>query len=232
MKTMRMNALIIDQDPEALKQFANVIKDLFNKIYISSNMADALKEFETIKPQVVYFNFGITQRNLQFEILSKLLALAPNPMPIFFGYCDSIEPELLTHALENGIHDLFARPFDADIISTKITRYYQSEKTGNRELNYSQLRPPLPVSIKMKFKISSVDESGITFKGSHYVSKGTTLPIDSPIIEEIFNSKSLEFIVTRTWVSNDWNDYYFLAEPKDGKEHLSTNLRKFILGKI
>lgn len=231
MKPAILNALIIDVDKDAQKQFETEVKNLFDKTIVASSFDEALKLYQSIKPQVVFFNFSINQRRFQFDLISRLINI-PDVNPLFLGYCDIIGPELLTHALENGVQDLFARPYDADLISSKINKYYQTDKTINRDLSYTVLRPPLEVQVRLKFKLDSVDESGLTFRGNHYVSKGSVIPISVPLIQEIFNTSSMDFIVTKTWVAEDWSNYFFYAEPKEGKDHLSASLRKFILGKI
>lgn len=225
-----LKALIIDQNPDQAKNFATLVKELFNKVFTQTDPLLALKEFEELKPNVLFLNLTINQRSKNFDLLEKLPFTLDNPV-IVFGYNDGSEPELLAHAIETGIQDIFIRPYDADIISTKITRFYQSEKTSGREIQYQDLNPPLKAHVKFNFKLSAVDESGLTFKGEHYISKGTVFTQKGPLINEIFETDSQELMVTRTWLGEDWKEYFFFAEPKDQKEITSAALRKFVLRK-
>lgn len=134
MKTKTLSAMIIDQDPDQTRQISNVIKSLFNKVYTQGNLAEAIKEFGEIKPQVLFLNLTINQRTDNLELIEQLTFNQESPT-VIFGYNDSQESELLAHAIETGVHDIFARPYDADIISSKINRYYQTEKTQGRESN-------------------------------------------------------------------------------------------------
>lgn len=229
-KTKMLKALIVDHDADSARNFAQVVKELFNKVHIQSDDILAMKEFGELKPQVLFLNLNINQRNAHFELLEKLPFEADNPL-IIFGYNDGQEPELLAHAIETGIQDIFVRPFDADIISTKITRFFQSEKTQGREIQYQELNPVVKATVRLNYKLSSVDENGLTFKGEHYISKGTTFTQKGPLIKEIFETDSQEFMVTKTWLSDDWKEYFFFAEPKDQKEQTSSALRRFILRK-
>lgn len=231
LKTKMLKALIIDQNPEQAKNFATLVKELFNKVFVQSDALLALKEFEELKPNVIFFNLTINQRSAHFELLEKLPMAMDNPV-IVFGYNDAPEPELLAHAIETGIQDIFLRPYDADIISTKITRFYQSEKTSGREIQYQELNPAIKATVKFNFKLTAVDENGLTFKGEHYISKGTVFTQKGPLINEIFENDSQELMVTKTWLSDDWKEYFFFAEPKDQKEQTSAALRKFVLRKI
>lgn len=231
MKTRTLVAMIIDQDPDYSKVMTSTIKDLFNKVYVQPNFTAALKEFKEVKPQVLFINLTINQRSVALETLEKLNFDAEEPT-IIFGYNDALEPEFLGHAIESGVHDIFVRPFDADIISSKITRYYQNEKTQDRELQYSPLNPSIKALVNFPMKLVAVDENGITLKGDHYISKGTILPFKNQLMKSIFDTDSIELMVTRTWPGEDWKDYYLFAEPKISNELTNAALRRFILGKI
>lgn len=230
-QTKMLRALIIDQDPEQARHFASVIKDLFNRVFTQADAVLAQKEFKEVNPHVLFVNLTINQRSTHLELLEKLPINPENPV-VLFGYNDSSEPELLTHAIEMGFQDIFVRPYDSDIISTKLTRYYQSEKTSGHEIQYVEINPVIKAQVKLNFKLTSVDENGFTFKGDHYVSKGTTFSQKGPLIQDIFGHESQEFMITRTWLSEDWKEYFFFAEPKDMKEQTSAALRRFILRKI
>lgn len=229
-KTKLLKALIVDHDADQARNFAAVIKDLFNKVHIQTDDILAMKEFRELGPHVLFLNLTINQRSNHFELLEKLPIESDHPV-IVFGYNDGQEPELLAHAIETGIQDIFARPYDPDIISTKITRFYQSDKTQGREIQYNELRPPVQAVVRLNFKLTSVDENGLTFKGDHYISKGTTFTQKGPLIKDIFETESQEFMITKTWLSDDWKEYFFFAEPKDQKEPTNSALRKFILRK-
>lgn len=223
--------MIIDQDPDQTRQISNVIKSLFNKVYTQGNLAEAIKEFGEIKPQVLFLNLTINQRTDNLELIEQLTFNQESPT-VIFGYNDSQESELLAHAIETGVHDIFARPYDADIISSKINRYYQTEKTQGRELQYSELNPPVRATLKFNMKLVAIDENGITLKGEHYISKGTSLPFKNTLMKEIFDSDTMEFMVTKTWLGDDWKEFFLFAEPKTPSEATSSALRRYILRKI
>ena len=231
MKTKTLTAMVIDQDSDYTKTIVSTIKDLFNKVYVQNDYTEALKEFSEVKPQVLFINLTISQRSVALEMIDKFNYSETEPT-IVFGYNDLQEPEFLGHAIESGIHDIFIRPFDADIISSKITRYYQDEKTLNRELQYGTLNPAIKASVNFPMKLVAVDENGITLRGDHYISKGTILPFKNDLMKEIFDTDSIELMVTKTWPGEDWKDYFLFAEPKTANEQTNASLRRFILGRI
>lgn len=227
----RLKALVIDTDPDQAKAMADLVKDLFSSVRPQSDLGTAERDFLNARPHVLFVNLTIPQRSNNFEWLEKI-DNSGEELTIIFGYNDSHDTELLAHAIENGVHDIFTRPYDVDIISTKITRYYQSDKTLNRQLSYSNITPSFRAQVKFEFKLTSVDENGFTFRASHFISKGTTFPVKTPIIKDIFEADVMEFMVTRTWASDDLNDFYVFAEPKDIKETAHAALRRFILRKL
>jgi DNA-binding response OmpR family regulator len=231
MKQTNLKAMIIDADPDQAKAMSIVLKDLFSKIIFQSDVTLALKEFRELKPNILFLNLGIGQRAIQLEIPEKL-ELTPDEQLVIFGYNDASEPELLATAMESGIHDIFVRPFDADIISTKINRYYVSDKTQNRDLQYGKLTPSLKAQVVFDLKLVAVDENGFTFKGEHFICKGTTFPLKGTFIKDIFEADIQEFMITKTWVNEDQKDYYLYAEPRDMKEQTNAALRRFILRQL
>lgn len=231
MKTKFLKALIVDQDAAQARSFASLIKELFNKVHYEQNVDEIIKECREIKPRVIFFNLNVAQRTSHFELLEKL-PLAGDSQTIIFGYTDMHEPELIAHAIELGFHDIFVKPFDTDIIATKINKFFQFEKTEGREISFSHIRPPLSGNILMKLKLMSVDENGISFKTDHYISKGATFKLNDALIQEIFEETTVELMITRTWLGDNWGEHFFYAEPKFSQEKNSASLRRFILRKI
>lgn len=231
MKTKYLKAMIVDQDVTQGRAMALLIKDLFTKIHFEQHAAEIIKECEQQKPRVIFFNLNVAQRTTNFEILEKL-PLDGDEQTIIFGYTDSPEPELIAHAIEEGFNDIFVKPFDADIIATKVNKYFQFEKTQERDISYTQLRPPLHGMLNIPLKLMSVDENGFEFKCDHYVSKGGSFNLTNPMVQEIFEEDSIDLMISRTWTGDNYNDYFFYAEPMLSSEKTSAALRRFILRKI
>lgn len=230
MKTKLLTALMIDQDPSSARQFSQNVKDIFQKFFVESQPEKVKEEYQKISPDIVFVNLGLPQRAKNFEVLETLEA--QEKKCIFLGINDQVEEELMAHAIECGIHDIFVRPFDPDLISTKINRFFISEKSQERDLQYSKLTPALKAQVSFRFKLLSVDENGLTLKSDHNFSKGFVLTMNSPILKEIFDSKVPEFMITKTWVSDDLRDFFLYVEPKEAKEEYSAALRRFILRKV
>lgn len=231
MKTKYLKAMIVDQDSTQGRAMALVIKDLFSKIHFEQAASEIIKEFEQVRPRVLFINLNVAQRTTNFEIVSKL-NLNRDEQTILFGYTDGSEPELIAHAIEEGFNDIFVKPYDADVFATKINKYFQFEKTQERDIGYVPLRPALNGVMNLPLKLMSVDENGFEFMCDHYISKGGTFTLKNPIVQEIFEEPSIELMISRTWTGDNYTDYFFYAEPQLSNEKTSAALRRYILRKV
>ncbi len=222
-------ALIIDQDPVTARTMGNVVKTLFNKVFTQTDVKLIATDLADLKPQVVLINLSLSQRTENLE-LAEYICQQP-VIPLLLGFTESHEPELITHALESGFQDLFMKPFDEAIIASKINKYFQHEKTLKHDLTYLPLRPALNVKVTFKILIKGVDENGITFSSNHYISKGTAIRLPGNLSQELTSSEKSEFMVTRTWAGETWEEFFSYAELKSPDDTRSAALRKFILKK-
>lgn len=229
MRTKLLTTLVVDNDPDQLKQLTKVLSEVFNSVY-TTNIDSAVTDHKNLKPHVIFINLTIKQRRNNLELLEKLKSTEENPV-IIFGYNEGLEPELTAHALEIGMHDIFLRPFDADIIASKINLFFKSDKAMDKGISYSKLTQPIESRVSLKAKMIGVDESGLTFSGPHYINKGSVLTMNQPLIKEIFEKDSIDMLVTKTWLSDDWKVHFFFLEPKNANEQSSAALRRFILKK-
>lgn len=229
MNTKFVSAMVIDQDKDSGKNMAGIVKELFSKVYFESETKKITEEIPKIKPAVVLVNLTIAQRTENLELAEQIGKM--DPSPLLLGYSDSHEPELLAHALESGFQDLFMKPFDEDIIASKINKFFQHEKTLKHDIAYNVLKPALQARVKFAIKITGCDENGITIESEHYLSKGTSIKLPSPISSEISGDEKTEFMITRTWTGDSWSQYFSYAELKNPDEGKTSALRRFITGK-
>lgn len=223
------SALIIDQDPDSARNMGNLVKELFNKVFTQTDMKLVPGDLTDIKPQVVLINLSLAQRTENLE-LAEIIGKA-EMVPLLLGYNESHEPELVAHALESGFQDLFMKPFDEAIIASKINKYFQNERTLKHDLTYLPVKPALNVKVSFKIVIKGVDENGITFSSNHYISKGTAIRLPGNLAQELTSSEKTEFMVTRTWAGETWEEFFSYAELKTPDDTKSAALRKFILKK-
>ncbi len=207
----------------------SLVKTLFNKVFTQTDIKLIPGDLADLKPQVVIINLSLSQRTENLE-LAEYIGQQP-VVPLLFGYTESHEPELVAHALESGFQDLFMKPYDEAIIASKINKYFQHEKTLKHDLVYLPMKPPLNVKVNFKIIIKSVDENGITFSSNHYISKGTVIRLPGELSQELTSSAKTEFMVTKTWAGETWEEFFSYAEVRSPDDTKSSALRKFILQK-
>lgn len=224
-----VSCFIIDQDPASARTMASLVKDLFNKVYAQSDMKLVQEEIGKLKPAVMFVNLSISQRTENLEMAEHIGKSETAPLTL--GFSDSHEPELLAHALESGFQDLFMKPFDSDIIASKINKFFQHEKTLKHDIAYFTMRPPLPAKVKFNIQITGCDENGVTIHSEHYFSKGTPIKLPPQLTLEITGDEKAEFMITRTWTGDSWGEYFSYAELRSPDDNKSSAMRRYILGK-
>lgn len=222
-------ALIVDQNADSAKNMTAIVKDLFHRIYVQGDTKLVPGEIAEVKPSVVLLNLSLSHRTENLE-LAEIIGKGESA-PLLLGYSDSHEPELLAHALESGLQDLFMRPFDSDIIASKINKFFQHEKTLKHDLAYTALRPALSARVKFQIRVTGVDENGVTFQGDHYISKGTVVNLPSHLSKDLTGQEKTEFLITRTWSGDLPGQHFSYGELKTPDEARSSALRRFILSR-
>lgn len=228
MRTKHHRSVVFDSDVQLASKVHAIISKLFASTTIQNDSNLFVTDYGQIRPDIVFLNLNASARDVSFKFLETL------PKSVHqahvFAYMDQIDPEIVAHAIENGVQDFFSKPFDETIIATKINRLIKSDLTADQSLNYNRISPALPVTLDLPLKVSGVDENGITFESPYYVTKGTRLNISTPLIQQIFNVPSLEMMIVKTWL--DDKKYQLFAEPWAASEEMSSALRRFILSKL
>lgn len=223
--------LVLDSDIELGRKFTQALEQVFAKVYIQTDPKQFDRECDGLRPAIVFVNLNITQREESFLLIDKLNKSTTN-RPLIYGYLDTSGPELIAHAIENGVQDVFVRPFDGGVIATKITQQIKNEAASEHAIQFAPLVPALNVLVELPFKLVAIDENGFTLKGRHYISKGTKFEFSNTFVQQIFGKPSIPLMITRSSQPDGGDtDYVFYAEPKDPSEVNSAALRRFIMSK-
>lgn len=224
-----VSVLVVDQNPDSGRAMAQLLKSIFHRVYHQADLGLVPGEIQDLKPKALFVNLTLAQRTQNLE-LAEILGKSERP-PLFLGYSDAHEPELLAHALENGFQDLFLRPFDEDMIASKVNKFFQDEKAMGHDIAYSAVKPPLRGSVRFSVRLTGCDENGTSFECDHYLSKGTVITLPEGLSRELTGETGTEFLITKTWTSDNWEKFFFYAELRSPTESRSASLRKFILSK-
>jgi DNA-binding response OmpR family regulator len=225
------NALIIDSDAEASRKMTFILEKIFSNIYAPLDPDNFIRDVEALTPDAVFVNLGLKQRDRSFDFLEKMLQLA-YPKPVIYGYAEKVDQELWGAAIDNGVQEIFNAPFDPSEITQKIKDLETNDQLFGKNLVYVNLPEPLPAKIKFDLEILEIDETGFTFSGNHYISKGASFAMRSNLVKEIFGQSSIEMMVTKTGKGPDGLSYRIYAEPRESIEQSMASLRKYVLSKI
>lgn len=228
MKTRQLTCFIFDQNQDEGLKFSSMLSGQFAKMFCHYDPEVAIKEYQALRPQVFFVNLEVSQRMANLELVEKILTCPGDAPSVILGYNESSEPELMAHVLENGLHGLLVKPLDVDTVISRINRLLSMEKLVHL---YTKLKTPIKTNVTLEAKLISVDESGFTLKSAHFMSKGTYIPLKGALIKQIFDLDTMDFLITRSWLSPDWMENYFFAEPKGTSEQINSALRKFVLNK-
>lgn len=230
MKNFTPTILLVDSDPRtiaAIKNSLTVVTDRAQSLQKDVPLEGVLQE---LRPEIVFVNFNLDQRRKNLEIKDSLLSLKPDLE--FFAFADAADPVLIAHSLELGFRDFFFRPFDPDVICTKLNRVGSSRATKGLELHYSNLRPAQPAALSVPLLLIAVDEGGFHFRSNCFIAKGTCFKFSGKIPQNIFHLPEIELIVSSSERSPGKNtEFIYYAEPRvPTKDHQSA-LRHFLLGR-
>lgn len=230
MKNFTPTILLIDSDPRTLAAIKNSLTVVTNRTEALKESAPLEDVLQNMKPEIVFVNFNLEQRRRNLELKDALLNLKPDLE--FFAYADAADPILIAHTLELGFRDIFVRPFDPDVICTKINRIGNSLATKGHDLQYTNLRPARPAVLTIPLELKAIDEGGFHFSSTSFIAKGTSFIFSGKIPEKIFKLPQIELVVSSSerGTAKD-SPFTYYAEPRvPTKEHQSA-LRHFLLGK-
>jgi ActR/RegA family two-component response regulator len=231
-KTKNISSLIIDSDKDLSRNLEQSIKDIFLKVQILHDRREIVDNLNDFIPHVLFLNMNISQRSSHLDLLKQFKQNPKLESTLFFGYLDAQDPVLLAHAIEIGLHDIFARPFDQDIISSKINRFHQNDQMQSRELKYAKLASPIRAKLNTTTSVTLIDENGITMRCDHYVSKGALITINGQLSKDLYNLNKVELMVSKTWLGTNSEEYYLYAEPLRISEESRKSLKAFLLKNI
>lgn len=222
-----LKPLVLDSDTGSSRKVTDSLEKIFNHVYAQSDAARYRNELVQLKPDILFINLMINQREEGFGVLDWLGDL--DKLPLIYGYTDETNPDLAAHAVENGFLHVFNIQTEIDELASVIGGHFKESEALIKDLACYKLNPPFPAEIELELNLIQIDENGFTFRSSHYISKGTTFDLIDPVVKEIFGEIQIPVMVVKTSQCED-DQYYIFVEPKDIRES-GSSLRRFIMGK-
>lgn len=223
-----LKTLVLDSDANSSRKMTSTLERVFNHIYVQNGSALYRKELGLVKPDVVFINLTINQREEGFTVLEWLGEL--EKLPLVYGYTNEMDSDLFAHAVENGFLHIFTAEPDTEEVITTISRHFKESEALIRDLACYKLHPPFPAEVELELSLVQIDENGFKLRSPHYISKGTSFDLTETFISEIFGVNSVSVMVTKTSQSDDEENYDLFVEPKDIKEP-GMALRRYVMSR-
>lgn len=222
-----LKPLVLDSDTSSSRKITDSLEKICNHVYVQNNAAFYRNELVQVRPDILFINLMINQREESFGVLDWLGDL--DKLPLVYGYTDELNPDLAAHAIENGFLHVFNIQTGVDELASVIGGHFKESEALIKDLACFKINPPFSAELELELSLIQIDENGFTFKSPHYISKGTTFNLIDPVVKEIFNENQIPVMVIKTSQYED-DQYYIYVEPKDVRES-GIALRRFIMSK-
>lgn len=228
MKPKKPFALVVDDDPIQ----RTILHSVLTKLGITNETVATSKEFieklNKTKPDFCLIDLNLESLGAGFTLIQAIRNVLGYE-PILIVISGNTEKKAIAHALEIGANDYILKPFDRDVLISKISYYTTTEELQNEQL------PLLPVpeggspaTFNLEFNIQEVDEFGITLNGKHLILKGLALNLESQLLQEITGlSKPPLFTVTSTWIEAN-GTYSAYAEFDTTNDKLRASVQQWL----
>jgi len=163
-----LNILCVDDDENIIQSYKNLFRNLFNKVYVSTNPIEAIEIFKNNNIDLIITDYLMHQMN-GIEFSKEIRKIDPQiPIVLITGFS---EYNILKEALENNITYFLTKPFSIKILLNVLdkikkeiiaTKYIlKAQKEYIEYVDYQQ-----NITLKKQL-IIMVDESKIK-KNKHF----------------------------------------------------------------
>lgn len=212
--------LMIDDDPTAIA-FMQVIAKRFQIELLATDQPEKfLSLIDLENPDACLVDLDIYEAGSGFELIRSARRSHPSlPLCVLSGRSDG---QSISHALEMGASDFLVKPVDPEIFASKMRRFVSNSAMKDAQLTYFPAQGDCSMLIELEFKLTAIDEFGITLIGPHLLTKGIQVSIESPVLTDILDDLQREFSISFNWANEDGTTFGAFAEfdlrGQNGKE--------------
>ena len=182
------SALVVEDDEMQSRLIAAVLRKLGIASEIVTTARDFIQRLKETKPDFCLVDLNIEKLGIGFTVIEavrKVLGDGPT-LIVVSGNSDT---KAIAHALELGANDYLVKPIDHETLAAKVAQYVSTPQL----LDAISPLVPLPGSgvqavFDLELSVRQLDEFGVKLKSSHFLVKGSTVALSSPIFQEILGS--------------------------------------------
>ncbi len=222
-------ALIVDDE----EMFCLALQAFLAEIGIESEFyTDPLEFLSNLKnsdARICFVDINISEIDVGYKVVQAIRSILGHKLPIIVVSARS-DAASITNSMEIGASDYLVKPFDQEILQSKILPYFQKNEIGEDSLAIKQTpEDKRDISISFDYHLQSVDEFGFTLRGSHLLGKGAPIWLNSPLVQEITGKKRPTIMkVLHSTLESESNEFLSFIEFDATDDELLTNVRRWI----
>ncbi len=199
-ESKKLLVYLIDDDQDFGKfVLQNVVRERRLAVRYFSDFEKMWKALENEVPELILvdLHFG-KMKNYGFELASKLKERYADVA--LWMVSSQSDRQAINHALELGIDDYITKPVNDQYLLAKLLDCY-SQRSNSRLQSGVLTGFKVPgaernIHCRLSYQVSAVHEEGVLVRGPHYISRGATIQIKSPVLNDIFSQdRPYQFIV-------------------------------------
>lgn len=219
----------VDDDPDFLELISRTLKNRSIDIETFSSPEVFLKKLKICLPSLCLIDLRYGTLRTGFQVIQAVRTVLGPHLPLLVA-SSATDPKMVAHAIELGANDYIIKPLDVDIFSTKLLNYLRSDELVKENFPFFEVPTSHQnVSFDIEVVIKEIDETGISLRSSHLLSKGSFLKLRGSMIDEIMGpGGSLNInILTNSFdaVNNLYSSY---GEIDSGEENTLTALHRWL----
>ncbi len=203
---------ILEDSADFIEILTTYLKKMGINFKVFNEPKDYLEQLAVKSPTLSLVDLNIGGHTLGFEVLKEVRKRNDNhPIIVISG---EKSPHALTYSLECGANDFIQKPVTKPILNAKISNFLLTEELQNWISDETDVEnEKIEATVNFDGTILGFDEVGFNLKSEHFLSSGTLVLLNGPIIEDIFKDKnSINTIVTSSSFDRDSSTYLSYAE--------------------
>jgi CheY-like chemotaxis protein len=228
-KAAKPLAIVADDDEFFLKLFERMLGKFGFEVELAQSEADFIRRIKARKPAACFIDLNFNGLDSGYPLVRSVRNHFGADLPIFVVSGKS-EPRAIAHAIESGATDFILKPIDLEVFASKLGKFTKAESVKDEELSYIDAPDQgFEAELTVKLDMIAIDETGVTFRSSHLLPKGTVFFAEGePLTTMLGTAKRQLMSVVSTEVYMDAAGYKVQADFDDPSEELLTSVRRWI----
>ena len=232
MPTTSHHIFVLDDDPH----FIEILKMYFKKLDLHATYfktSSELKEALSKKaPSLLLVDLNLDEEGEGFELIQFIRSTYGESLPILILSAKT-DAASVAHGIEIGANDYILKPIEYNVFSYKISPYVKGALLDQYRPKFKKV--PLAaekIELSIDFEVNSIDEFGISLLSKHLPSKGSTLLLEGPVVQEMTCSDSpLLVSILKTEFDSEKHEFLSYAEYESDNEGVFQNIRTWLLNR-